>query len=181
VPSFSGVQRIELLNALAPLRSPHVAHFVVALDTYDAAFGQTKLTALQRSLGSGLASLYLGLCTLESSFWSALAQALPQLKELWLGPGVVCELLDVGPQLLDFCSRRPASQPFMLHLHAGLYGACYGAEIQASLNNQGLSHVSIVDGKAIRRERCQLQLGLWSTYLLDQVHRQGMPAAAPNL
>jgi hypothetical protein len=180
--SFSGVERIQLLDALAPLRSPRVAHVMLALDALDAAFGQAEVKALEHSLGSSLTSLYLGLCTLDSSFWSALAQALPQLKELWLGPGVECETgLDLALCFLGFCSRRrPASQPFTLHMHAALYEQCHGAQIQETLNMTGLSHVSVVGDRPVTSGWHQLHLLQWSTHLLGQTLGLGTPAAALN-
>jgi hypothetical protein len=180
-PSFSGAQRIQLLNALAPLRGPRVTCVALALHASDAAFGQTEVMALQSSLGSGLTSLYLRSCTLDSSFWSALSQALPQLHELWLGPGVECETwpLDLAPQVLNYCSRRrPVSKPFTLHLHAGLYEECDGADVQANLNNQGLSHVSVVGDQPAHRP--QWHISRWSQHVFGQPLGQAMPAAAPN-
>jgi hypothetical protein len=133
--NLSSELRLQLLQALAPLKFPRETK----LELYGCDCGRPEVAALQHSLGSELTILSLAHCSLTPCFWSALHQLLPNLTEVTLERQVECQVSD----LIVFCCTRPARRQFELYLGDGMYDTFQGDSIQASLQEQGLTHVVI--------------------------------------
>jgi hypothetical protein len=137
---FFPQQRIQLLEALAPLGGPHVRTFQASVQDAVFQWGCPELKALARSMNSGqLSTLELSYCTLTTDFWAALDEVLPSLSSLSLVSGVTCSAADVAV----YCSKRKEGQPFTLTLGDAVYTAVGGAQLQAALEAQGPVHVRV--------------------------------------
>jgi hypothetical protein len=82
--SLSGLtsaQRVELLQALAPVAATHVQSLKLEVDMQ---LGRGEVEVLGNILGGSLTSLYLGGATLMDSFWKPLAERFPHLQKLYL-------------------------------------------------------------------------------------------------
>jgi hypothetical protein len=138
--TFSDQQRIQLLEALAPVGGPHVKRFRAAISGTVFQWGSAELRALGRSLNSSqLSKLTLDDCRLTVGFWAALEEVLPALGTLILGGDVTCSPIDITV----FCCKRRQGHHLTLSLCTRLYEAVSGAELQASLLSQGIPHVEI--------------------------------------
>jgi hypothetical protein len=134
-------QRIQLLEALAPLGGPHIEEFEAHV--HDAVFkwGRPEVQALGRSLSSEhLESLQLDCCILTAGFWAALGDELPSLSSLYLHRDVTLSAFD----LAVFCSKARQGDTLTISLNRELYESVNGGELQASLVDQGLVHTQIV-------------------------------------
>jgi hypothetical protein len=138
--TFSAQQRIQLLEALAPVGGPHVKRFEATVQDAVFEWGRPELQALGRSLSSGqLSSLELSYCILTTGFWAALDEVLPALSSLQLLNDVICSVADV----IVYCSKRRNGHPFTLTLGDAVYTAVGGPQLQAALAAQGSVHVSV--------------------------------------
>jgi hypothetical protein len=143
---FTPQQRIQLLEALAPLGGPHVTKFESYIMGAVFEWGRPELQALGHSLNSSqLSELELSYCHLAAEFWSALDEVLPSLATLCLNTLVACSAADVA----GYCSqRKDGLPPLTLRLGDDVYQellhAVGGAELQAALTSQGASHVTVV-------------------------------------
>jgi hypothetical protein len=130
--SFSPQQRVQLLQALAPLGGPHVTGFELGLCDSDMIVGRQELLALASSLGRGLNQLHLRFCTLPAEFWRALDDALPALSVLRLSAGVSCS----PAHMAIFCTRR-ATSSLNIQLSSGLWGKCDAEQLVEGLQSLG--------------------------------------------
>jgi hypothetical protein len=138
---FTPAQRIQLLEALAPLGGPHISRLTARI--MDAVFqwGRPELQALGLSLKSGqLSTLELDHCLLTADFWAALDEALPSLSSLFLCEDVECSAADVA----GYCSKRKEGHPFTLNLSDAVYTAVGGTDLQAALIARGPAHVEVL-------------------------------------
>jgi hypothetical protein len=137
---FSDQQRIQLLEALAPVGGPHVERFRAAMPGAAFEWGRAELQALARSLNSSqLSLLALDNCHLTVGFWAALEEVLPALDRLTLCWDVTCSASDIAV----FCSRRKQGHQLTLYLCQRLYEEVDGDELQASPVGQGMPHIKI--------------------------------------
>jgi hypothetical protein len=140
IHSFTPQQRIQLLEALAPVGGPHVKEVTISMRGATFLWDDPEVQALGRSLYSPhLSTLGLAHCTLLVGFWAALGNALPSLTTLKLYGTATCSASDIAV----FCSKRRPGHQFSLVLSKKLYQAVSGAELQASLAGQGMAHVEI--------------------------------------
>jgi hypothetical protein len=116
---FQAEQRVQLLQALAPLGGPHLQGFTyrVSQTTFD--FGHAEVQALAQNLGSSVASMHLSSCTLQPCFWPALLQHFPNLTRLELGAGTHFNTRD----LLQYLHATATCNPVAVGLHQELYEA----------------------------------------------------------
>jgi hypothetical protein len=128
--SFSPQQRVQLLQALAPLGGPHVIGFQLGIRGSDVTVGDQELLALASSLGRGLTQLHLSFCTLPAQFWRALDGAFPALSVLRLSAGVSCS----QTHMIFFCTRR-ASSNMHLQLSSELWESCDAQQLVAELES----------------------------------------------
>jgi hypothetical protein len=136
---FSAEQRIQLLEALAPVGGPHVESFAAVMHGAAFVWDRPELLALGRSLNSKrLSSVELDDCTLTAGFWAALEEVVPALSHLTLYSYATCSASDIA----GYCKRRQSHQ-LELELGKELWQAVDGAALQASLVGQGISHVDI--------------------------------------
>jgi hypothetical protein len=137
---FSAQQRIQLLEALAPVGGPHVKKVLACMHGAVFEWGRPELQALGCSINSSqLSALTLDNCILTVGFWAALDQVLPALRTLTLRSHVTCSASDIAV----FCSKRKQGHQLTVTLGKQLYEAHDGAGIQASLVGQGIFHVKI--------------------------------------
>jgi hypothetical protein len=135
---FSPQQRIQLLEALAPLGGTHVSSFAGCIKDAEFEWGRAEVEAMARSLGGKeITRLELSHCTLATDFWAALDEFLPSLKTLRLQKDVKCPALD----LAIFCTKR-GQCPFTLELAQPIYIEVGGAQLAGSLRAQGVPHVT---------------------------------------
>jgi broad specificity phosphatase PhoE len=135
---FSPQQRIQLVQALAPLGGPHVRTFVGSIRGAEFEWGRAEVEALARSLGSKeVTTLELSHCTLATDFWAALDEFLPSLNTLRFRKDVRCAPLD----LAIFCTKR-GQRHFTLQLGQALYNEVGGGQLGNSLAAQGVPHVT---------------------------------------
>jgi hypothetical protein len=136
---FTPAQRIQLLEALAPLGGPHVKEFNAAIYDTDFEWGEAELQALGRSLNSErLSALQLSYCIVTSGFWAALDEVLPSLSDLYLNGDVT------GSDLALFCSKRGQGHMLSIHLQEDLYQSSNGAQLQASLEQHSVANVKVL-------------------------------------
>jgi hypothetical protein len=136
---FQAQQRIQLIEALAPMGGPAVKEVGVTISSATFQWGRPELHALARSLGGQVTSLGLGHCTLALDFWAALDECFPALTSLQLQKNVTCSATDVA----IFCSTRPADRPFVLHLSTDVFPAVQGQQLKAGLAARGMAHVRV--------------------------------------
>jgi hypothetical protein len=140
IQTFSDEQRVQLLEALAPIGGPHIQHFRASMHGTVFDWGRAELQALARSLNSSqLSMVTLDDCHLTVGFWAALEEVLPALDTLTLWGNAECSATDIAV----FCSRWRQGHQLTLELCKPLYEAVNGAELQASLAGQGMPHVKI--------------------------------------
>jgi hypothetical protein len=122
----------QLLQALAPLASQARS---IGFECCRLQLGSTEAYTLGRS---ALRSLTLRLSYLAPGFWPALAQALPQLPEVSVGPAVkTC-----GVELGVFCGMR-ASAPPAVPLTLKISMDSYGRPLRAGLSALRSPHSSV--------------------------------------
>jgi hypothetical protein len=142
-PEFTGSTACELLMALEPLRSPATDRF--SLDGFQGCefvMGSPEVAALRLGLGSSLKRLRLGVrgrVTLSPSFWPSLAQELPGLEQLWLGPCV--SGATTQGDLALFCRGAPA--PFTLYLDDKVCDEPHRQQLRSTLAAWGAQHVEV--------------------------------------
>jgi hypothetical protein len=124
----------QLFEALSPLGGPHVQHLGISLNTE---FGQQEVQALARSLGSTLRSLSIRKGVIKPSFWPALSQHLPHLKELGLAYRVKVDITGITAYL------RTLTQPFSLYIDEGVLDHHVIADLTGSVDTWQLQGVSI--------------------------------------
>jgi hypothetical protein len=108
---FPYEQKPQLFSALSPLGGPHLQHLGISMNTD---FGQQEVQVLSRSIGSSLRSLSLRRGVIKPSFWPALSQYLPHLKELGLMHKVEVNSMGVTAYL------RTLARTFTLHVGPGV-------------------------------------------------------------
>jgi hypothetical protein len=139
VASLTPQERVQVLEALAPLGSPHLVFLDLHLKGIGFVLGRAELQTLNSSLGPQLESLDIEGCTLTGDFWSSLPDLLPSLETLRLGPGVVCQAMDMAV----FCCRIPPTRSLSVSLDPSIPQESYMAQLQESLRAQGFYHVSV--------------------------------------
>jgi hypothetical protein len=107
ITGMRNIKAAQMLSALSPLQSPHLQHLGISIDVH---FGQQEVQVLARSLGSSLRSLSLRRGCIKPSFWPALSEHLPHLKELGLMHKVTVNILGITAYL------RTVTQPFTLYI-----------------------------------------------------------------
>jgi hypothetical protein len=100
-------------------------------------FGQEEMQVLARSLGSSLRSLSLRKGVIKPSFWLALSQHLPQLRELGLMHKVKVNTMGITAYL------RTVTQPFTLYIGRGVLADHIVADLANSINARQLQGVSV--------------------------------------
>jgi hypothetical protein len=128
-PHFTAATRLQLLQALAPLR--HAGIRMLHLHGFSCEFemGAPEVEALSTSIGSDIKSMLLGSggkVTLSPTFWPALRSHFPALRDVWLGKhsdGAVHT-----SDLVSFCKDAP--HPFTLGLHNNICDAAGRQELQ---------------------------------------------------
>jgi hypothetical protein len=107
VQYFNSWQRVQLLQAVAPLGGPHITHVLFDFRGLYFPLGQAEVRALAHSLGGSVASLCFSCCTLRPCFWPAVYQHFPSLCYLRLCSGTEFETYDLAQ--LCHVSLRPAA------------------------------------------------------------------------
>jgi hypothetical protein len=101
----------ELLSTLSPLRGPHLQQLGISLKVD---FGQQEVQVIASSVGRGLKSLALYGGFIKPSFWPALSQHLPNLRELKLKYTPADDIPGITAYL------RTVTQPFTLYIGLGV-------------------------------------------------------------
>jgi hypothetical protein len=127
-------QVAQLLSALSPLGGPHLQHLAISMNTE---FGQQEVQVLARSLGSGLRSLSLRRGVIKPSFWPALSQHLPHLKELGLVHKVEVNSMGMVAYL------RTLAQPFTLYIGPGVLADYIVADLTDTIDAWQMQGVSV--------------------------------------
>jgi hypothetical protein len=103
---FSAQERIQLLEALAPLGGPHVTKFAGDIQGTWFEWGRAEVQALAGSLRSDkVTTLSLNYCHLAADSWAALDEFLPELETLQLGKHATYSTLDIGRKFVLLCTR----------------------------------------------------------------------------
>jgi hypothetical protein len=137
---FDTQQRIQLLEALAPLGGTHVREFKADIRGTDFQWGQAEVQALAHSLNSkGVTTVKLGYCILTPGFWTALDEFLPSLQCLQLNSTTECSATDVA----FFCCTRRKRFPFTLILAPQVHEEVHGNQLRDSLAARGMDHVEV--------------------------------------
>jgi hypothetical protein len=131
---ISDSQVAQLFSALSPLGGPHLQHLGISLLTE---FGQQEVQVLSRSLGSSLRSLSLRRGVIKRSFWPALSQHLPHLKELGLMHKVQVSITDITAYL------RTLTQPLTLYIGQGVVADHIVADLTDTIGVWQLQGVSV--------------------------------------
>jgi hypothetical protein len=126
-------QAAQLLHALSPLAGPHLQHLGVSIDVE---FGQEEVQVLA---SSSLRSLSLRRGVIKPSFWPALSQHLPHLKELGLAYKVDVNLIGMVAYL------RTLTQPFTLYIGLGVVPGHILAKLTNIIGEWQLQRVSVKD------------------------------------
>jgi hypothetical protein len=103
-------------------------------------FGQQAVQALARSLGSNLRSLSLRRGVIKPSFWPALSQHLPHLKELGLMHKVEVNSMDITAHL------HTVTQPFTLYIGPGVLAEHITANLTDSIGVGQIQGMSVKQG-----------------------------------
>jgi hypothetical protein len=127
-------QKSQLFSALSPLAGPHLQHLAIGTQVD---FDQHDVQVLARSLGSSLKSLSLRRGVIKPSFWPALAQHLPHLKELGLMHKVQVNIMGMVAYL------RTLTQPFTLYIGPGVVADHTIADLTVSISAWQLHGVSV--------------------------------------
>jgi hypothetical protein len=105
---------VQLFQALAPLGGPHVTKVTIGL-LEQLELGSAEVQALASCIGGSLRTLTLGICTLQGTFWKALAHHLPHLSFISLGVYGVASAMDIAAYLsIRSCSSL---QPLCLGIY----------------------------------------------------------------
>jgi hypothetical protein len=96
---FTSAQRVQLLQALAPVAGRHVSRLVLWIDTE---LGAAEAEAIAGSFAGGLTYLSLISSTLLDSFWRPLAERFPSLQELYLDFLIQANAMSVATYLVMF-------------------------------------------------------------------------------
>jgi hypothetical protein len=118
------IEAAPLLSALSPLAGPQMQHLGISIN---AEFGRQEVQVLARSLGSGLRSLSLCRGVIKPSFWPALCEHLPHLKELGLMHKVEVNSMGITAYL------RTRTQPFTLYICKGVLADHSTADLTDSI------------------------------------------------
>jgi hypothetical protein len=97
--ALTSAQRVELLQALAPVGGRHVTTLQLHVKMQ---LGGAEVEAIAGSFAGSLTSLHLDYATLQDSFWEPLAQHFPSLHELCLGQRVKANVQSVASYLATF-------------------------------------------------------------------------------
>jgi hypothetical protein len=126
-----GIEVAQLLSALSPLGGPHLQHLGISIN---ADWGQQEVQVLARS---SLRSLSLRRGIVKPSFWPALSQHLPHLKELGLMHKVEVNMTDITAFL------RKLTQPFTLYMGPDVVADHSVADLADSIGAWQLQGVSV--------------------------------------
>jgi hypothetical protein len=99
------VPAVQLFEALAPLRVMQLEQLDIRRIGQE--LGSPEVEALAHSLGDSIKSLKFEGFTLQSSFWRALVQYYPNLRQLTLGVGVQTSIADLS----SFLGMRSQNGP----------------------------------------------------------------------
>jgi hypothetical protein len=133
----------QLISALSPVAGPHLHHLAISLNVE---LGQQEVQALARSLGSSLKSLSLRRGFIKPSFWPALSQHLPHLKELGLMHKVQGSIMGITAYL------RTLAQPFTLYIARWVLAGHMAADLTSSIDAWQMQGVSVKQEYAGDRE-----------------------------
>jgi hypothetical protein len=138
-PGLTPQQRVQLFEALAPLRVMQLQQLRIYSPLE---LGSPEVEALAHSLGDGIKSLDLWYCTLTGSFWTLLAQHLPNLQHLTLGDCVPTSVSDLS----FFLGMRSQSQSGSLTLiiHRWALNDTGFAELEAHIASSQLQNVRLL-------------------------------------
>jgi hypothetical protein len=89
---LTSAQRVQLLQALAPVAGRHVSKLVLHVKME---LGPAEVEAIASNFAGSLTSLHLDLVTLHDSFWRPLTQHFHSLQELWLGNNIKANVISV--------------------------------------------------------------------------------------
>jgi hypothetical protein len=143
-PHFTAATRLQLLQALAPLKDAGIHKLYLHGFGCEFEMGASEVEALSTSIGSHLTSLtvgWLGKVTLTPTFWPALRSHLPALRVISLCEHI-CGAVTTA-DLTTFCKDAP--HPFTLKLHNDVCDAAGRQELQATLAAWAGSNPPVVD------------------------------------
>jgi hypothetical protein len=132
-------QRVQLFEALAPLRAIHVERLSIYSPLE---LGSPEVEALAHSLGDSIVYLnFLG-CTLTASCWLPLAQRFPHLQELTINSDVNTSVADLSSFLGILRQSRPDS--FTLSISRGTLGNTLYAQLEAHIAAAQLQNIRLL-------------------------------------
>jgi hypothetical protein len=134
VRAMPDIEAAPLLSALSPLAGPQMQHLGICIN---AEFGRQEVQVLARSLGSGLRSLSLRRGVIKPSFWPALCEHLPHLKQLGLMHKVEVNSMGITAYL------RTQTQPFTLYIGKGVLADHSTADLTDSIGEWQMQGVSV--------------------------------------
>jgi hypothetical protein len=117
-PHFGPATRLQLLQALAPLRHAGLRSF--SLDGFSCEFemGAPEVEALSTSIGNHLKSMSvgsMGRVTLSTTFWPVLRSHFPALN--WVSPGRhACGAVNTADHILEGCTSPVDPAPTQQHV-----------------------------------------------------------------
>jgi hypothetical protein len=128
------IQAAQLLSALFPLGGPHLQHLGISVNLE---FGQQEMQVLADSLYSSLRSLSLRRGVIKPSFWPALSQHMPHLKELGLMRRVEVSIIGITAYL------RALAQPFTLYINADVVAGNTIADLTDNIGAWQLQNILV--------------------------------------
>jgi hypothetical protein len=138
---LTSAQRVQLLQALAPVAGKHVKKLRLCVSMQ---LGQAEVEAVAGSFPSSLTHVYVGRATLPDSFWRPLAQHFPNLQELCLGSGLKADPMSVA-MYLTMCS---CCAPQGMHAVIECFNEKDATHLQSCVDAWGLQNIHL-DVKAV--------------------------------
>jgi hypothetical protein len=131
-PTLTPQQRVQLFEALAPLRVLQLERLSIATNE-GLELGLPEVEALAHSLGDSIKVLEFWGCTVVSSFWRPLAQRLPNLQHLQLGFDARVGVSDLSFFLGMRSQANPDSPDLTVSIGYSVLDAKAFAELQANI------------------------------------------------